>query len=39
VRNWELHVHFNVHGQGKNLFGDGFVVWYTKERMQLGMFD
>ncbi|XP_041371242.1 vesicular integral-membrane protein VIP36-like [Gigantopelta aegis] len=36
VRNWELHVHFKVHGSGKNLFGDGFAIWYTKERLALG---
>lgn len=36
VKNWELHVHFKVHGQGKTLFGDGFAVWYTKDRNQLG---
>ncbi|KAK3610463.1 hypothetical protein CHS0354_016652 [Potamilus streckersoni] len=36
VRNWELHVQFNVHGSGKNLYGDGFAIWYTKHRLQLG---
>ncbi|KAG7189988.1 hypothetical protein KM043_006146 [Ampulex compressa] len=36
VRNWELQVHFKVHGKGKDLFGDGFVIWYAKERMRLG---
>ncbi|XP_060587633.1 vesicular integral-membrane protein VIP36-like isoform X2 [Ruditapes philippinarum] len=36
VRNWELHVHFKVHGQGKNLFGDGFAIWYARDRNQLG---
>ena len=25
-----------MHGQGKNLFGDGFAVWYTKEKGELG---
>ncbi|XP_071792682.1 vesicular integral-membrane protein VIP36-like isoform X1 [Asterias amurensis] len=34
--NWELHIHFHVHGQGKSLFGDGFAVWYTKDKMQSG---
>ncbi|XP_038064707.1 vesicular integral-membrane protein VIP36-like [Patiria miniata] len=34
--NWEIHIEFNVHGQGKTLFGDGFAVWYTKDRMQMG---
>ena len=36
VKNWELHVHFKVHGGGKNLFGDGFAVWYARDRNQLG---
>ena len=35
-RDWELHVHFKVHGSGTELFGDGFGIWYTKERNQLG---
>ncbi|CAH1782750.1 unnamed protein product [Owenia fusiformis] len=36
IHNWELHVHFKVHGGGTSLFGDGFAIWYTKERSQLG---
>ncbi|XP_076165423.1 vesicular integral-membrane protein VIP36 isoform X2 [Ptiloglossa arizonensis] len=36
VRNWEIQVHFKVHGKGTELFGDGFVIWYAKERMQMG---
>ncbi|KAG8224247.1 hypothetical protein J437_LFUL001626 [Ladona fulva] len=36
VRNWELQVHFRVHGKGKDLFGDGFAIWYAKERMGSG---
>ncbi|XP_014470730.1 PREDICTED: vesicular integral-membrane protein VIP36 [Dinoponera quadriceps] len=36
VRNWELQVQFKVHGKGKDLFGDGFVIWYAKERMKSG---
>ncbi|XP_018411298.1 PREDICTED: VIP36-like protein isoform X2 [Nanorana parkeri] len=37
LRDWELQVHFKIHGQGKkNLNGDGFAIWYTKERMQQG---
>ncbi|XP_012260312.1 vesicular integral-membrane protein VIP36 [Athalia rosae] len=36
VRNWELQVHFKVHGAGKDLFGDGFAIWYAKDRMELG---
>ena len=36
VKNWELHVHFKTHGSGKNLFGDGFVIWYARDRLQQG---
>ncbi len=36
MHNWEMVLHFHVHGQGKNLFGDGFAVWYTKEHGELG---
>ncbi|KAH0956312.1 hypothetical protein HN011_008084 [Eciton burchellii] len=36
VRNWELQIQFKVHGKGKELFGDGFVIWYAKERMKAG---
>lgn len=31
VRNWEVQIHFKVHGKGKDLFGDGFAIWYTKD--------
>ncbi|KAJ8946905.1 hypothetical protein NQ318_008261 [Aromia moschata] len=33
VRNWELQVHFKVHGRGKDLFGDGFAIWYARDPM------
>ncbi|XP_074188651.1 VIP36-like protein isoform X2 [Rhinolophus sinicus] len=37
LRDWELQVHFRIHGRGKkNLHGDGLAVWYTKDRMQPG---
>ncbi|XP_053976550.1 vesicular integral-membrane protein VIP36 isoform X2 [Hylaeus volcanicus] len=36
VRNWDMQVHFKVHGKGRDLFGDGFVIWYAKERMLTG---
>ncbi|XP_056139667.1 lectin, mannose-binding 2-like b [Lampris incognitus] len=37
LRDWELHVHFKIHGEGKkNLNGDGLAIWFTKERMQIG---
>ncbi|XP_026882982.2 lectin, mannose-binding 2-like b [Electrophorus electricus] len=37
IRDWELRVQLNIHGQGKkNLNGDGVAVWLTRERMQTG---
>lgn len=36
VRNWELQVHFKVHGKERDLFGDGFAIWYAKDRMKAG---
>lgn len=36
VRNWELQVQFRVSGSTKDLYGDGFAIWYTKDRMQPG---
>lgn len=37
LMDWELHVHFKVHGAGKkNLHGDGLAVWYTKDRLNQG---
>ncbi len=36
LRDWELHVHFRVHGQGSDLFGDGMALWYARDRLQLG---
>lgn len=36
VRNWELQVHFKVHGKDSKLFGDGFAIWYAKQRMKYG---
>ena len=38
MRDWELHVHFKVHGSGTDLFGDGIAIWYAKDRLQLGKF-
>lgn len=35
-RNWELLVQFKVHGKGKDLYGDGFAVWYTRDRLVNG---
>ncbi|KAF1388739.1 hypothetical protein PFLUV_G00065760 [Perca fluviatilis] len=37
VRDWELRVHFKIHGVGKKNFnGDGMAIWLTKDRMQNG---
>eukprot|EP00090_Calanus_glacialis_P044652 TRINITY_DN7993_c0_g1_i4.p1 TRINITY_DN7993_c0_g1~~TRINITY_DN7993_c0_g1_i4.p1 ORF type:complete len:329 (-),score=69.60 TRINITY_DN7993_c0_g1_i4:243-1229(-) len=36
VRNWEVQISFKVTGSTKELFGDGFAFWYTKERMENG---
>lgn len=36
LRNWEMQIHFKVHGRGKDLFGDGFAFWYVKDPMQEG---
>ncbi|XP_038559404.1 VIP36-like protein isoform X1 [Micropterus salmoides] len=37
LQDWELKVHFKIHGLGKkNLNGDGLAVWLTKDRMQNG---
>jgi mannose-binding lectin 2 len=36
VRNWEVQIRFKVTGATKDLFGDGFAIWYTRERMEEG---
>ncbi|XP_015257542.1 PREDICTED: VIP36-like protein [Cyprinodon variegatus] len=37
LRDWELQVHFKIHGSGKkNLNGDGLAIWLTRDRMQNG---
>ncbi|XP_040011132.1 lectin, mannose-binding 2-like b isoform X2 [Xiphias gladius] len=37
LRDWELKVHFKIHGLGKkNLNGDGLAIWLTRDRMQNG---
>lgn len=36
VRNWEVQLSFKVSGTTRDLFGDGFAFWYTKERMVNG---
>jgi len=36
MRNWEVQVQFKVTGTTKDLFGDGFALWYTRDRSQTG---
>ncbi|KAF6081640.1 lectin, mannose binding 2 [Phyllostomus discolor] len=37
LKDWEMHVHFKVHGAGKkNLHGDGIALWYTRDRLVHG---
>jgi hypothetical protein len=36
---WEMHVHFKVHGVGKELFGDGFAIWYVRDPKLGGMYN
>ena len=36
VKDWEVLLHFKVHGTGDALYGDGFAFWYSRERMQDG---
>ncbi|XP_065212304.1 vesicular integral-membrane protein VIP36 [Planococcus citri] len=36
TRNWELQVQFKITGKGKELFGDGMAIWYSRDRMQPG---
>jgi mannose-binding lectin 2 len=33
---WEIQFQFNVKGHGKDLFGDGFAMWYARDRSILG---
>lgn len=34
--NWEIEVTLKIHGKGKELCGDGLVIWYAKERLRAG---
>jgi len=36
MTDWEIQFQFHVHGSGKELFGDGFAMWYASERNKLG---
>lgn len=33
MHNWEVQLQVKVHGKGKDLFGDGMVFWYSRDRM------
>lgn len=35
-QNWEIVVNFKVSGKGKEYFGDGFAIWYAKDRLVSG---
>lgn len=35
-QNWEVTVNFKVSGKGKELYGDGFAIWYAKDRLVPG---
>lgn len=35
-RDWEIHLHFAVHGSGDTLFGDGFAFFYARDTMEMG---
>lgn len=34
--NWQVEVEFAVDGRAQNVFGDGFAMWVTKERAEVG---
>ena len=36
LKNEHVQVQFKVSGTTKDLFGDGFAIWYVKDRMQQG---
>ncbi len=36
LTDWEMQVQFKVHGHGRELNGDGFSIWYARDRMQIG---
>lgn len=36
TQNWELNINFKVSGKGKELFGDGFAIWYARDRLVTG---
>lgn len=36
TQNWEININFKVSGKGKELFGDGFAIWYARDRLVTG---
>ncbi len=36
MKDWELQFQFKTHGNGRELFGDGFAMWYAKDKNELG---
>lgn len=36
TQNWEVNINFKVSGKGKELFGDGFAIWYARDRLVPG---
>lgn len=36
TQNWEINVNFKVSGKGKELYGDGFAIWYARDRLVPG---
>ncbi|EIW71811.1 hypothetical protein TREMEDRAFT_16819, partial [Tremella mesenterica DSM 1558] len=36
VVNFEIEIEFKVDGKAHNMFGDGFAIWFTKERATFG---
>ncbi|KAG9510689.1 VIP36-like protein [Fragariocoptes setiger] len=33
---WQVEVGFRIHGQGTELYGDGFAIWYVRDPPQVG---
>lgn len=36
MHDWEMHVHYKIHGSGRTLAADGMAFWYTKAKMVPG---
>lgn len=35
-QNWEIIVNFKVSGDNEEYSGDGFAIWYARDRLELG---